>query len=341
MADFRHLARMTDEQGMLQFSQLDQPVPASGYTLDDNARGLMVALRMGTYAYPYARAYANYMLKAQTSDGIWANLLIDGSYHHGLDSEDSLGRAIWACSLGRSSDWPDISTACTSMLERSLPRAETLSSPRAVAYFLIALCQTDMPGWTNQQQNQIITRYTQYLTGLYRKNQSKSWQWFENYMTYCNGILPQAMFNVYMVNGDKKALRIGHEALNFLCQTLFRQGYLNIIGNQGWYHKGCAIPLFDQQPVDASSIALACLDAYKAIGRSEYLELATLAHRWYYGLNCHGLSLYNEVTGGCYDALTEKGVNLNQGAEAVLSLLITELSLERSLIIPAPATELI
>lgn len=340
MADFRHLARMTDEQGMLQFSQLDEPDPSSGYTLDDNARGLMAALMRGEYAYPYARAYVDYMEKAQAPNGIWANLLVNDSYYHSMDSEDSLGRAILACCMGMAGKWSDISTSCSQLLKRSLPRADELSSPRALAYILIALCKFRIPGWSQHKQQDTITRYTQYLTGLYMKYRHSNWQWFENYMTYCNGILPQAMYNVYMLNGDKKALRIGHETLNFLCDILFRQGYLNIIGNQGWYQRGQEIPLFDQQPVDAASIAIACMDAYKAIGRSEYLEFATLAHRWYYGLNCHGLSLYNQATGGCYDALTEDGVNLNQGAEAVLSLLLTELALERSVSIAAPAEEL-
>lgn len=340
MADFRHLAKMTDEQGMLQFSQLDRPDPMSGYTLDDNARGLIAALMAGESAYPYARAYVNYMGKAQNTNGIWANLLINGCYYHGLDSEDSLGRAIMACSLGMSSNWPDIRIACTRMLKLSLPRADSFSSPRALAYALIALCKATIPGWSNHQQQQTIIRYTQYLTGLYLKYSDKSWKWFENYMTYCNGILPQAMFNVYMVNGDKKALRIAHESLNFLSQILFRKGYLNIIGNQGWHLKGQEIPLFDQQPVDASSIALACLEAHKAVGRDEYLDFADLARRWYYGLNCHSLPLYSKNSGGCYDALTENGVNLNQGAEAVLSMLLTDLSFEHSLSIPAPAKEL-
>lgn len=340
MADFRHLARMTDDQGMLQFSHLDKPDGTSGYTLDDNARGLIVALMMGEYAYPYARAYVNYMEKAQRPDGVWANLLLNDYYEHALDSEDSLGRAIMACTLGSSSMWPDISAACGRMLKRSLPRADRFRSPRALSYVLAALCQGDIPGWNNQKRQETITKYSGCLLSLYRKNRDKKWRWFENYFTYCNGILPQAMFSVYIANGDKKALRAGRESLDFLCEILFRKGYLNIIGNKGWYLKDQRIPLFDQQPVDASSVALACLEANQAIGKDEYLDFAVLAHRWYYGFNIHGLPLYNEKTGGCYDALTEDGVNLNQGAEAVLSMLLTDLSFERLMSVPAPAKEL-
>lgn len=336
MADCRHLDKMTDQEGILQFSRLDAPDPLSGYTLDDNARGLIVALMMGKSAYRYARSYVNYMEKAQSATGVWSNLLVNGRYYHALDSEDSLGRAILACSLGVSSEWPDISHACTLMLQRSLHLADGFTSPRALAYVLIALCRGAAPGWSVKKKHAAIVRYAHYLTGLYQKNQGRNWKWFENYLTYCNGILPQAMFNVYMYTGNKKALRAGHESLNFLCQVLYREGCLNIIGNQGWYLRGESIPLFDQQPVDASSIALACLDAHKAIGRDEYLDLATLAYRWYRGSNIHQIPLYNAATGGCYDALTEDGVNLNQGAEAILSLLLTELSFEQSLSIPVP-----
>ena len=120
-------------------------------------------------------------------------------------------------------------------------------------------------------------------------------------------------------------MKIGHDSLYFLNGILFRDGYLNIVGNEGWYSKGGAIPLFDQQPVDAASINFACMEAYESIGNKEYLDLAKLAHAWYRGANIHSLSLYNEKTGGCFDALTADGVNLNQGAESTLSLLLCDL----------------
>lgn len=37
---------MTDETGILQFSHLDTPLVESGYTVDDNARAMIVALGM-------------------------------------------------------------------------------------------------------------------------------------------------------------------------------------------------------------------------------------------------------------------------------------------------------
>lgn len=320
MLNYKHFLNMTDAMGMLQFSQLNSPDPGSGYTLDDNARALMVALNMEE-GHELAFRFASFLKKCeQTEDGSWCNLFIDGKFSSRCDSEDSIGRALLACSMGTLSQWEDIARLCTTLMDHNLPRVINFSSPRAIAYTLLALCIG--PGLDKKH---LLNTIAEYLLSLYRKKKSKSWYWFEDYLTYCNGILPQAMLAVYAINGDKRFLKAGLDSLNFLNSILFREGYLNIIGNQGWYSKGGNIPLYDQQPVDAASASFACYEAYKVTARSEYLKLAELAHAWYRGNNIHELSLYNPHTGGCFDAITKDGVNLNQGAEAILSLLLTDL----------------
>ena len=321
MLDYRHLQRMTDSTGMLQFSQLSTPDPSSGYTLDDNARALIVTLNMKD-SHDLALIYANWLFQAQRIDGSWSNLQVRGNDIRALDSEDSVGRALLACALGSGCAWPDVQGMCLAMFNRNLPRAVHFKSPRAVAYTLTGLCMIDKP--MSRDHLQLIRQLSSYLTGLYQQHQKKGWYWFENSHTYCNGILPQALFSVYARTGNKKALKTGHEALSFLCDILFRSGYLNIVGNKGWYKYGEKPPCFDQQPVDAASTAGACLAAYQSIGGQHYLGLARQAHRWYHGANINQLKLYDQKTGGCYDALTEEGVNLNQGAEAILSFLLCE-----------------
>lgn len=321
MPDYRHLRRMTDSTGILQFSRLSVPDISSGYTLDDNARALIVAIYMEN-GHDLALTYASWLYQAQRLDGTWSNLQSLGRDIPALDSEDSVGRALLACALGMSCSWPDVQSLCRSMFNHNLPRAITFTSPRAVAYTLLGLCKIDQP--LSREHIKLIHQLTSFLTGLYRQKQRKGWYWFENFFTYCNGILPQSLFAAYKRTGDIKALKIGHDALNFLCDVLFESGYLNIIGNKGWYIRGRKKARFDQQPVDAASTAFACWEAYHILGGQHYLDMAQKAHRWYHGANVHGLKLYDGNTGGCYDALTEEGVNLNQGAEAVLSYLLCE-----------------
>lgn len=319
---------MTDELGFLQFSQKDIPDPNSGYTLDDNARSLLVALFMGEAGYPYACLFTKYLMQSQGENGSWCNLRLNEQFIHSCDSEDSIGRAFLACSAASICDWPDIKHYCTSMLEKALPRLVEFTSPRGLAYSLIGLCKGHFSFLPEKYHYDLVNLLASKLLNLYAAKRSRDWKWFENSMTYCNGVLPHALFAVYAFNGDKKSLKVAHESLNFLNDRLFAKGYLNIIGNEGWYQRGSTIPIWDQQPVDAASIIFACREAYQAIGLTEYLDLTSIAHQWYRGRNINGLSLYNQKTGGCYDALTRQGVNLNQGAEAVLSLLLSDLLME-------------
>jgi len=323
MPNYSYLLEMTEEVGMLQFSSNGKPDPRSGYTLDDNARALLAAIDMGNKGYPYACLFLNYLAQAQRPDGSWSNFLLDGKYFSTFDSEDSIGRAIMACSAATRSNWPDLAAQASRLIANKLVDVIDFTSPRAIAYTLVGLCKGNMP-CTDKLLHEIVYKLSGFLLSLYDKTRSRDWLWFENSLTYCNGILPHALFSVYAFNGDKKCLKIAHESLSFLNDILFSKGYLNIIGNKGWYHRDGKVPLFDQQPVDAASIVFACWEAYCNLGKDDYIYLANLAHQWYRGKNIHGLSLYNETSGGCYDALTQDGVNLNQGAEAVLSLLLTD-----------------
>lgn len=331
MPNYKHFIEMTDDTGMLQFSRLSKPDPASAYTIDDNVRALLLALFMGKKGYPYALHFSNYMLKAQKNDGKWYNFLLDGQYSDRLDSEDSNGRAILACSIASHSEWETIKGNCSFMLKKALPNVLSFTSPRAIAYVLVGLCKGKIYFYSDRELHELVNKLSDYLISLYNAKHSKNWMWFEDYLTYCNGIIPHALFCVYAFNNDNKVLKVAHESLSFLNEQVFNKGYLSIVGNYGWYQRDSKKAVFDQQPVDAASIAFACYEAYQSIGRSNYLHLSQLSLDWYHGKNIHGISLYDKNSGGCYDALTVEGVNLNQGAEAILSLLMTELLIKGSI----------
>lgn len=327
---------MTDEFAFLQFSKQNLPDPDSGYTLDDNARALLVSLFMGDKGYPYACLFTRYLMQSQDAQGHWCNLYQNGRFHHSFDSEDSVGRAFLACSMAAACAWSDVAYCCQNMLKKTIPHLAAFRSPRGIAYTLIGLCKGRFSFLPEKQIEELINLLATNLLMMYDRKHSRNWKWFEDHLTYCNGILPNSLFAVYNFNGDKKCLKVAHESLTFLNGILFAKGYLNIVGNEGWYHRAGKLPLWDQQPVDAASIIFACWEAYQAIGLHEYLDLVHLGYQWYHGKNIQGLSLYNEQTGGCYDALTRKGVNLNQGAEAILSLLLSDLLVENSQLIALP-----
>lgn len=313
---------MTDSTGIIQFSKKAQPDIESGYTADDNARALIVALGMKRQErLRLIKTYMQFLKEAQTTDGTWNNLKLNDRFVSSLNSEDSLGRCILAASFAADCHLIDIEDTAMKMLRRAIPKAVNLKSPRAEAYVLLGLLHL-----INSKHAVSLTadakRIAEKLVTLYEQNRAPGWYWFEGKLTYCNALLPHSLFGYYILSHDKKALKIAEEALDFLTDSLFKKGYLNIVGNRGWWQRESDIPPFDQQPVDAASIVLACLQAYIATHKPQYITKAEIAYDWYWGKNINQLPLYNEKTEGCHDALVPNGVNLNQGAEAVISFLM-------------------
>ncbi len=71
--------------------------------------------------------------------------------------------------------------------------------------------------------------------------------------------------------------------------------------------------------------------AHKITRNLGYEQRAIAAFQWFLGKNTLKQLLYDEKTGGCYDGLDEKDMNLNQGAESTLSYLSARLTMEELL----------
>ena len=326
--DYRHLQRMSDERGMLQFARAGIPDPDSGYTVDDNARALIVVLQADSDWQDrsgLALRYARFLYQAQRSGGEWCNWWLPGrGFVTDIDSTDSLGRAFLACSLGAAAADEKVRRQCRSMVTNSFARIKNLQYPRSLAYALIGCSNLihSFPEYSRPSY-ELARRFGESLTNLYLRNHTAQWRWFEDRLTYCNAVLPHALFACCSLKPDPKFLNAAQDSLLFLGDRLFSRGYLNVVGNRGWWVRGGAMPLFDQQPVDACSLVLACRAAYEVTGRDEFRQMGKTAYSWYYGKNILEIPLYNQESGGCHDALTSEGLNANQGAEAVLSLLLS------------------
>lgn len=323
---YRHLKRMTDNTGIIQFAKQETPLKESGYTVDDNARALLVAVNSGgAEDIPSADTYLNFLLSAQKPDGGFTNLRVGNTFLPTIDSEDSIGRAFMACCFvlygAGASD--ELKKTSKKIIENTLPVIPKIRSLRAVSYILIGLVALANAGWGNPTIYKYAGEIARYLKARYQENKTDTWKWYEGWLTYCNAVLPHSLFTFYSLSGDRDSLNIAEESLGFLTDSLLKKGYLSVVGNRGWWQRNSVMPPFDQQPVDAASVVLACLEGYLTTGKNEYLSKATLSYEWYWGKNINKLNLYNENTGGCHDALVPDGLNMNQGAEAIVTFLLT------------------
>ena len=156
----------------------------------------------------------------------------------------------------------------------------------------------------------------------------KPWHWFEEYLAYCNGRFPQALFEAYECVRDEDYLRIGKDSFNFILKVQMNKGIFVPIGNKGWYRKGGLRAIYDQQSVEASCMVETALTAFRATHEINFRTAAETIFAWYFGKNTKGLRVYDPAIGSCYDGITPKGLNLNQGAEATITYLLAQLDFE-------------
>jgi hypothetical protein len=321
-----HIFMLTDDTGILQHSKFGVPDPTHGYTTDDNARALIMAIllyeRYKKKKYlDLVYRYSSFLLNAQNGDGKFKNFMgYDRKWLETEGSEDCFGRCVWAMGFAISNK---NTPACVKntmkyMLQKAIRPITTLNYPRAKAYSIIGLAYAN-----DDDKRNIISDIAQSLYRLYEDNRDGDWKWFENTVTYCNSVLPWSLFSAYRVTGNKQFHDAAEESLGFLESLTFINGYYKPVGCKGWLLKGGKPAKFDEQPVEACEASLAYMEAYAATGKEAYLEKAAICREWYTGNNSMGLSLIDSDTGGCFDGLTEKGVNLNMGAESIISYVIS------------------
>jgi uncharacterized protein YyaL (SSP411 family) len=331
-----HLCRLTDCFGMIQHADHAVPDYETGYTTDDNARALLAALKHyrlheDKLSRELAARYLAFLKFVQREDGRFRNFLgYDKRFLDEEGSEDTFERSL--CALAYLLCYPPCSSLVNTaeqMFNLALPHVERMESPRGRACSLIALY------WWAQARPQELERAREmarpladYLVNRYNEHRRSDWEWILPEMTYGNAKLPEALFRAWQLLGDEKYLEVAKRTFGFLCEKTFVEDVLCVVGNNGWYsHQDHRPPLYDQQPIDAMAMVEAALAAYDATREAEYLRRAQISLEWFFGRNLQGKPLYDEKTGGCFDGLTETGVNQNRGAESTLALLLAHLSM--------------
>jgi glycosyltransferase involved in cell wall biosynthesis len=335
-----HVKKMTTELGMIQFSNISIPDLGSGYTLDDNARALVAVgmhfkLTGDKDDLPYMLIYLDFIHRCQKPDGSFINYVDEHNREHieqnaEVNLEDSNARGIWA--LGSVIALKDILpeaivNKASECFLKSLPWAETIQSPRSIGFATkgLFLYNSAIP---NLYVSAIINKLNAKLVSNYEIHATKDWKWFENYLTYGNGILPESMLYAYLVTNKPIYKKIALESLDFLLSKMFTKNGFKVISNNGWYHKGGEPKEYGEQPIDVSYIIQTLNGFYNAFKNPLYKEHMKTAFNWFLGKNHLNQIMYNPVSGGGYDGLEKDNVNLNQGAESTVCFLTARLIME-------------
>jgi len=340
-----HIKKLTTSFGMIQFSRINQPDIASGYTLDDNARALIAMcqhyeLTSAAEDLKYIHIYFNFIKHCLHDEGYFLNY-VDGhcsftEQNNTTNLADANGRAIWAIGYLISIS-SLLSKALTEEAQATMKSAllivNKIHSTRAMAFVIKGLYYSNTKNKTDQNVS-LIEHLANRLVQMYRHEAESSWQWYESYLTYANSILPEALLCAWLATGNAVYKEIAKKSFDFLLSKTFSNNSIKVISNKTWLHKSDAItPVIPggEQPIDVAYTIIALSKFNEVFNEEKYSDKIEGSFKWFLGANHLNQIIYNPCTGGCYDGLEEKNVNLNQGAESTVSYLMARLTVEKSL----------
>lgn len=337
----KHVRRLTDEFGMIQFSQLSVPDIDSGYTLDDNARA-MIAMLMH---YDMSRSlsdldmiekYLGFIEHCQQPNGKFFNYVDESKgFHiqnHYIHLDDSNARALWA--LGLLISYGDIlpkklAIRAKAAFDRSFGWVSELEYLRSVSIAIKGLYYYNLK-YPTQEIADMVRVLANKLTKKFKTVSDEKWLWFEEHMSYANSIMPEAILYAYVITGEQQYRDVAKESFDFLLSHIFTGNMISVVSNKGWFDKGKDKNQYGEQPIEISYTIQALQVFDDVFGNHTYRDKLDIAFSWFVGNNHLGRTIYNPVSGGCYDGLEENSVNLNQGAESTVCYLIARLIMEKN-----------
>jgi glycosyltransferase involved in cell wall biosynthesis len=329
----KHLITLTDSTGVIQHAKFSVPDPRHGYSTDDQARALIVAVK-GANLLPeladwdlWASRYLSYLTYAFDEDSQrFGNFL---SYQHTwtkpMATEDVHARAVWA--LAHVVAFSPNRGHCAMaghLLEQAMPPTLSFSSPRAWAFVILGI-QTYLRRYSGatlfRREREVLAKR---LNGQREANASDDWPWPEDCLTYDNARIPQALIEAGQWLQDSQMVDRGMKSLGWLEDVQTAElGHFAPVGSNGWYPRHGSKARFDQQPIEAYGMIDASLAAYRVTGDQRWLRAARRAFEWFLGRNDLSLPLYDYVSGACHDGLHADRVNQNQGAESTICWLLS------------------
>ncbi|MGH2411776.1 MAG: glycosyl transferase family 1, partial [Chloroflexota bacterium] len=180
-----HLLRMTDDTGIIQHALFAVPDPVHGYSVDDQARALMVSVAYARLAGDLrsprcAFTYLSFLGFSANQDGSFHNFLsFDRRWLDDRGSGDSQGRVWWALAQsarhGRESGF---AAAAAKLFENSIAAAYRLQSPRSWANTVFGLYHR-LHTVESADQLALLHELAGRLVSRYEEVSGPEWGWFE------------------------------------------------------------------------------------------------------------------------------------------------------------------
>lgn len=324
---YAHLLRMTDEHGLFEHADHADPRLDEGYCVDDVARALLVTVGEPEPTPQIAALTATYLgfvESAVAADGRVHNRMdVSGRWTDAASCGDWWGRAVRA--LGVTAIYaPLASTRKRAMRAFTRASRQTSEDLHAMTFAAIGAAEVILGATRSDVRppaNALrIVRGA--VTMILPVSEGSEWPWPEPRLRYSNGSIPEMLILAGRVLGEPAVTARGLALLRFLLDIETDGNHLSVTGSSG-REPGEVGPLYDQQPIEVTSLAKACARAYDATNDGRWLKGLEMAWDWFLGDNDGGTPMIDLETGAGFDGLMREGRNANRGAESTLAALST------------------
>jgi hypothetical protein len=319
-APFRHLARLTDNVGVVERAEGTVPRHEHGYRVDDTASGLVAVCREPSPSdeiITMGRRYLYFLTQAQVADGTFHGRLGDDRRWQGLPAaRDAWGRSLWALGTAAArGPTAEIREEARARFDASA--AVDCPYPHSMAFAALGAAEI-LSRWPGHPGAESLLAIAATVIG--EPPDDATWPWPAPRLSYANAAIAEAIIVAGENLGNDHLLRSGLRMLSWLLAGETRSGHLSVVPVDGW-GRGEGRPAFDQRPIEVSALADACTRAAAVTGDGTWLTGVEMSVTWLLGDNDAGVPMFDERTGGCSDFLSRTGRSRNQGAAATLAMI--------------------
>jgi hypothetical protein len=318
---FAHIVAMSDERGTFEHADHTTPRRQHGYCTDDMARLLVVTTREldpDAVVRGLARMAFRFVADAQGVTGTTRNRMTSGGRWTGQRSvEDCWGRSMWGFGTAAArggEGW--LRQDALAYFNRG---AEQRSPwPRAMAFASLGAVEILAVDPAHRRATDLLDDAAAVI-GRSRPT-GADWPWPEARLTYANAVLPDALMAIGAARNRPDLVEEGLFLLEWLITRQTNGDHLSFVpvGGAGPGDPGAC---FDQQPIEAATLADACARAAVLTGASSWAGHLRRTIDWFLGDNDSSASMIDVTSGGGYDGLRADGPNLNEGAESTLAMI--------------------
>ncbi len=300
-----------------------EPRVGEGYCTDDMARLLVATCREPRpdgVVVGLARMAYRFLADAQGVNGKVRNRRAAGGRWRGRRGvEDCWGRAMWAfgTAMHRApEEWMRQSSG--SSFARGLQ--QRTHWPRAMSFAALGAAEVLAVEPRHLGARRLLADS---VDAIGRPADDPEWSWPEGRLTYANAVARRgARRRRHAARASRRARRRPRRRCGGCSIRETVHGHLSPTGTGG-AGPDDRPPMFDQQPIEAATMADACARASVVTGDPVWHEGLDLAIGWFLGANDVGVPVGDVDHGAGYDGLEIGGVNRNQGTESTLALITT------------------